>query len=143
VKTVPDSHLDIAQSAGVTYVATVCPDGLVSITPVSAIWDGVNVKFSTKKGRGKYANLLLDDRVSACMQHATAPFRYLEFRGRGRIVEDADRSFVNAIAQRFLGKDEYPGDKPGDERVIVIIDVEHVAGPGIANDAAPAHRIRI
>ena len=136
MKTVPDSHLDIVNSGGVSYVATVCPDGLVSITPVSAIWDGAHVKFSTKKGRGKYNNLLSDGRISACMQHATDPFRYLEIKGRARIEDDHDRAFVDSIARRFMGVDRYPSDKPGEERVIIIIDVEDVLGPGVPSDEA-------
>jgi PPOX class probable F420-dependent enzyme len=139
MKTVPASHLDIVDSGGVSYVATVCADGLLSITPVSAIWDGGHIKFSTKTGRGKHRNLLADTRISACIQHATEPFRYLEIKGRARIEDDPDRSFVNAIARRFLGLDEYPADKPGEERATVIIDIEDVQGPGIpADPSTPA-----
>ncbi len=141
MKTVPESHLDIVNSAGVSYVATVCADGLLSITPVSAIWDGAHVKFSTKKQRGKYRNLLSDNRIAACMQHRTEPFRYLEIKGRARMEDDHDRSFVNSIALRFLGKDEYPGDKPGEERVIVTIDVEEILGPGVPSETPEASAI--
>jgi PPOX class probable F420-dependent enzyme len=131
MKTIPDSHHDITDAAGVTYVATVCPDGQISITPVSAMLHGDQVKFSTKKDRGKYRNLLADSRIAVCMQHPTDPFRYLEIRGRARIEDDDDRAFVNAIAVKFLGQEEYPHDKPGEERVVVIVDAEEVLGPGV------------
>lgn len=59
------------------------------------------------------------------------PFRYLEIRGEvDRVDDDTDRSFVNFIAHRYVGKDEYPWDPPGAERVVISVRPTATSSPG-------------
>src|SRR5207244_1928125 len=83
---------------------------------VCLIWDGSHVRFSTTKGRRKYRNLRADPRIAISVTDPENPWRYLEIRGRAELSDDGDRSFINQIARKYMGQDEYPFDRPGDER---------------------------
>jgi PPOX class probable F420-dependent enzyme len=98
----------------------------LSTHPVSALWDGQRLRFSTTKARAKYRNLLADDRVTVCIPDPRNPLRYLEIRGRAKIADDADRTFINLIAREFMGIETYPYDPPGTERVTITIEIEKV-----------------
>jgi len=126
---IPDSHLYILQSRGLSFVSSIRPDGMLSVHPISILWDGERLRFSTLKSRGKYRNLLRNDRISVCIPDPKNPLRFLEVRGHARLDDDTDRSFINTIAREFMGVDEYPFDSAGDERVTVTICIEQVWAP--------------
>jgi PPOX class probable F420-dependent enzyme len=123
----PPSHRDILAARGLSFVSTIRPDGMISTHPVSTLWDGERLRFSTAKSRRKYRNLLRDDRIAVCIPDPKNPMRYIEIRGRATLEDDLDRGFINLIAQEFMGIDVYPFDAPGIERVTVTIAVEQVA----------------
>lgn len=51
-----------------------------------------------------------------------SPYRYLEVRGEVEAIDpDPGRAFINSLAQRYLGRDEYPWDPPSEERVVFVI----------------------
>jgi len=114
---IPASHYDILEGKNFAQVAMVMPDGSLANNIVSFNWDGEYVRFSTIKSRQKYKNLAADQRVAVCIVDPENAWRYLEIRGRVEIEEDRDRAFINSIAKRYMNKDEYPFDRPGDERV--------------------------
>ncbi len=59
------------------------------------------------------------------------PYRYLEIRGVvERIDEDPDRAFINSMAKKYLGMDEYPYHQPGDERVVILVRPRHTTQMG-------------
>ena len=56
------------------------------------------------------------------------PGRYLQIRGRvRRFVADGAVAHNNALAKKYTGLDEYPGDRPGDIHVIAEIAPVRVA----------------
>ena len=128
-KTIPESHIDILELPCFGHVATLRPDGLLSVHPVSVMYTDGTVWFSTLKTRKKVRNLERDDRMSLSIPHPDNPVHYIELRGRGVIKPDPERQYVNAMAKKFMGVEEYPYDKPGDERVVVEMVVEQVSTP--------------
>ena len=128
---IPDSHKDILESKCFPHVATMRPDGKISNHPVCLIWDGDRVRFSITKSRKKYRKLLADDRVALSIPDPENIWRYIEIRGRTTLEDDVDRSFINSIAQKYMGKDEYPFDRPGAERVTVTVHPEQVSAVGV------------
>lgn len=120
------------------HAATLRPDGWLSVHPVAILFDGAQVRFSTLKSRGKFRNLQRDARLSLSIIDPDNPLRHLELRGRASWVEDAGRSFIDAIARQYFGRDRYPYDRPGAERVVVTLHVEQIAGAGFAAVSAPA-----
>jgi PPOX class probable F420-dependent enzyme len=128
---IPEQVHDILTDKPTGFVATVRPDGTLSVTPVALMFDGGVVRFSTTKDRRKYRNLLYDDRVTMAVAHRNNPNRYVEIRGHARLEDDVDNGFIDSIARHYMGAERYPFDKPGQERVTVTIVADHVSAPEI------------
>jgi PPOX class probable F420-dependent enzyme len=128
---IPPTHRDILNSRGLSFISTVRPDGLISTHPVSLLWDGEKLRFSSGKARQKVRNLRADDRITACIPDPGNPLRYLEIRGRAEIEDDPDRKFIDRIAREFMGVDKYPYDAPGFERVTISIRIEQVSASAV------------
>lgn len=128
---IPETHFPILESTCYPIVCTVRSDGLISSNPVSMLWDGHFIRFSTVKNRMKYKNLVNDPRVTLCIVSLEDPLYYLEVRGRAQLDDDTDRSFINAVARKYLQRDVYPYDKLGEERVTVTVIPEQVSARGI------------
>ena len=128
---VPESHQDLLGSTAPAHVATIGPMGVPQSNPVWFDWDGEHVRFSQTKARQKYRNLHRDPRVALSIVDPDDPFRYLEIRGAvERIEEDADLAFINSMAKKCLGEDEYRNHRPGDERVVVLVKPQHTTKMG-------------
>ena len=67
--------------------------------------------------------------MAASITDPDAPYRYLEIRGVAEIEDDPDKTFIDEMSRKYIGKD-YPWNQPGDERVIVKIRPEHATGQG-------------
>jgi PPOX class probable F420-dependent enzyme len=128
-KPIPETHHDILVDRPTAHLATIRPDGRLSVNPVALMWDGEHVRVSTLKSRKKYRNLRLDPRVAISIPDRKNPTRYVEVRGIAELTDDADRSFVNSMARHYMGVDEYPFDEIGDERVTITIHAEQVSIP--------------
>jgi hypothetical protein len=130
-KPIPETHHDILVDRPTGHLATLRPDGRLSVNPVALMWDGEHVRVSTLKSRKKYRNLRHDPRVAISIPHRNNPNRYVEIRGFAELTDDTDRSFVNSVARHYMDVDEYPFDAPGDERVTITIHAEQVSAPDI------------
>ena len=136
-RSIPRECHDILQDRPTGHMATVRPDGRLSVTPVSPMFDGEYVRVSTVKTRQKYKNLVADPRIAISIPHRNNPNRYVEIRGIAELADDPDRAFINSIARYYLSVDEYPFDKPGDERVTITVHAEQVSSPDIPLANAP------
>ena len=130
LREIPASHVDILEAKCFAHVATLRPDGMISNHPVCLVWDGRHVRFSFTKSRKKYRNLLADDRVALSVPDPQNIWRYIEIRGRVTLEDDADRRFIDSIAKKYMGQDEYPYHQPGDERVVMVIEPQHTTQMG-------------
>lgn len=128
---IPQGYEDILQSATFMHVATLGPNGEPQNNPVWFGWDGERVKFSQTKTRQKTKNIGREPRVALSFIDPENPYRYLEIRGTvEEIEEDPDNDFINAMAKKYLGLDEYPYHQPGDERIVVYVRPEHTTQMG-------------
>ena len=81
--------------------------------------------------RQKYKNLQQDPRIALSIVDPENPYRYLEIRGRVvRIDPDPDFAFIDSMAQKYLGQEKYPSNRPGDERVGMVVEIEHTTQMG-------------
>lgn len=106
-------------------VSTLRADGSVHSAPVWVdVQDGRPV-VNTAEGRAWPRNLERDPRVTLTIQNMENPYEYLEVRGRvaERTHEGADEH-IDALAKKYLGKDEYPYRQPGEQRVIISVEPE-------------------
>ena len=126
-KPIPAEALEILNDRPTGHLATIRPDGLLSVNPVSVLFDGTHVQISTVTNRAKYKNMVADPRIAISIPHRNNPNFYLELRGRALIEPDKDRSFIDRIAKTYLDKETYPFDPPGAERVVVTVLAEQIS----------------
>lgn len=128
---IPATHADILDKRCFASVATLRPDGQLSCNPVSIVFDGRHVRFSSLERTKKIRNLRADPRIALSILDPDDPTRYLEIRGRAEIAADEDRSFVNEMAKKYMDVDEYPYDPPDARRMVVTVHAEQVSTPAI------------
>ena len=128
---IPDGYKDLLESKALAHVSTIGPNGEPQNNPVWFGWDGEHLLFSQTTTRQKYKNLQRDTRVALSIVDPANDYRYLELRGRVvRIDPDPDKAFIDSMAQKYLGQEKYPWNRPGDERVVMIVSVEHTTQMG-------------
>lgn len=128
---IPEGYGDLLETNALVHVATIGPDGEPQNNPVWFDWDGRHVKFSQTKTRQKYRNVSRDPRLALSIVDPENPYRYIEIRGEvTKVEEDPNNDFINAMAKKYLGLDEYPYHQPGDERIILYVEPEHTTQMG-------------
>ncbi len=130
--TIPENYRDMLGKVAFWHVATIGPDGDPQSTPVWAGgFDDGTIRFSLTRGRQKFRNLQADPSIALSATDPDNPYRYLEIRGKVTEVEDdGDHSFINSMAKKYMGVDEYPFHQPGDERVVMVVTPEHTTQMG-------------
>ena len=119
----PDKYADLLTKKAFANLGTLNPDGSPQVTPVWVDYDGKHVRINSARGRQKDKNIARDPRVSLAIQDPENPYRYVEIRGR--VVEATEKGaddHINKLAKKYLGKDEYPYRKPGEQRVLYKIE---------------------
>lgn len=119
---IPEELKDVLDSTALAHIATVGPKGEPQSNPVWFGFDGEYVKFSQTKTKQKYKNVGREPRIALSILDPENPYRYLEVRGEvERIEDDPDNGFINEMAKKYMGKDEYPFHQPDDERVVLFV----------------------
>ena len=109
------------------HVATLRADGTVHGVPVWVdVQDGRPV-LNTAEGRAWPRNLERDPRVTLTVQNMENPYEYVEIRGTvaERTHEGADEH-IDAMEKKYMDKDSYPLRQPGEQRLIIRVEPEHV-----------------
>lgn len=128
---IPENYKDLLKSNALAHIATIGPKGEPQSTPVWFEWDGEHILFSQTKNRQKYRNVQREPRIALSIVDPTNPYRYLEIRGKvASIDEDQDNKFINLMAKKYINQDVYPWHRPGDERVVVVVEPEHITQMG-------------
>lgn len=109
------------------HVATHRDDGTILGVPVWVDVQEGRPALNSAEGRAWPRNLERDPRVTLTIQNLSNPYEYVSIRGRvaHRTHEGADEH-IDALAKKYLDRDEYPGRQPGEQRVIIQIEPEHV-----------------
>jgi PPOX class probable F420-dependent enzyme len=133
MSTVPEKYADLLDWDTKAYanIATIGPDGQPQNNPVwFDVQDG-KILFSQTTTRQKLKNVKRDPRIAISIMDPGNPYRYLEIRGKVVKVEpDPDKAFIDRMAQNYLGEQNYPWSKPGDERVVVVVEPRHTTSMG-------------
>lgn len=129
--TIPEGYVDLLDTTALAHVATIGPHGEPQNNPVWFDWDGENLKFSQTKTRQKHKNLGREPRIALSIVDPENPYRYIEVRGEVvRVEEDPNLDFINAMAKKYIGVEEYPYHQPGDERIILYVEPRHTTQMG-------------
>ncbi len=126
-----DKYKDLFEKRAFAHLATLMPDGSPQVTPVWVDYDGAHIIVNTARGRQKDRNLQKDSRVAIEVQDPDNPYRYVQVRGRvAEMTEAGANESIDKLAKKYMGLDKYPYHRPGDQRVIVRIQIEKVSGMG-------------
>jgi len=129
---IPSSHADILEKKSFAHLATLMPDGSPQVSPVwiDTAADG-KIIVNSARGRRKDQNIERDRRVALSVTDPDKPYRALMIRGRvvDIVTEGAD-AHIDKLAKKYMGKDRYPFRRPGEERVMYVIEPEKVAVMG-------------
>lgn len=129
--TIPEKFNDLLESNALAHIATIGPKGEPQNSPVWFGWDGTHILFSQTKGRQKYRNLKRNPQIALSIVDSKNPYRYLEVRGTVvRIDEDPDKAFIDSMSKKYLGQEKYTNNQPGDERVVIVVQPEHITTMG-------------
>lgn len=128
---IPEKYADILEKVAFANIATIGPHGEPQNNPVWFEWDGERLKFSQTRTRQKYKNVQRDPRIAVSIIDPDNPYRYLELRGElVQVEEDPDNAFIDKMAKKYIGADEYPYHQPGDERIVLYVEPGHATHMG-------------
>jgi PPOX class probable F420-dependent enzyme len=103
-------------------IATIEPDGRPHLSVVWVAYDGDDLLVSTVEGRRKHQNLVRDPRATVLIYPRSAPYSYLEVRGRTTMTQEGGRALIDALARGYTGAERYTMDD-GTENVRVVVRV--------------------
>jgi PPOX class probable F420-dependent enzyme len=108
-------------------VATLRADGSAQVSPVWVdVQDGKPV-VNTAEGRAWPRNLERDPRVTLAVQNLENPYEYVEIRGKvAERTHDGADEHIDSLAKKYMDMDSYPLRQPGEQRVIIRVEPEHV-----------------
>jgi PPOX class probable F420-dependent enzyme len=131
VKLTDDQAKLLREAKSFGHVVTINKDGSPQVSPVWMDFDGTHVVINSEQTRRKVRNMKRDPRVSVSVQDPANAYHYIEIRGRVvEITPQGGFEHIDKMAKKYTGADKYPGNQPGDVRVIIKIEPEHVTGMG-------------
>lgn len=116
------------EGANFAHLATLMPDGSPQVTPVWVDLDGDRILVNTAEGRAKPRNVRRDPRVAVSITNQANPYAAAFIRGR--VVETTHTGadeLIDKLAKKYIGQDKYPWRQPGERRVVLVIEPEHVS----------------
>jgi PPOX class probable F420-dependent enzyme len=129
--TIPDNYADLLDKKTFWHIATMGPDDEIQSSPVWGGWDGEHFVFSLTRSRQKYENLVRNPTIAVSGTDPDDPYRYLEIRGTVvRVDDDSSNEFIDSMAKKYMGVDEYPMHRPGDHRVVMVVMPTHTTKQG-------------
>jgi PPOX class probable F420-dependent enzyme len=115
----------------VGVVTTVRRDGSLHSTVVWVDHDEEDVLFNTARGRAKPRHLERDPRIAIAVVDPSDPYRWLAAGGRAELIDEGADEHIDKLAKKYLGQDGYPFRQPGEQRVIVHIEADHLESSGL------------
>jgi PPOX class probable F420-dependent enzyme len=101
------------------------------VTPVWFFYENGKFIVNTARGRVKDKNMTKNARVALSISDPDNPYAHVSVRGKiVSITEEGADASIDALAKKYLGKDKYPGRKPGEVRVIYEIEPTSISTMG-------------
>ncbi|NNL12472.1 MAG: PPOX class F420-dependent oxidoreductase [Acidimicrobiia bacterium] len=124
----PDALKAMLDGPTFATLATLMPDGSPQASTMWVDREGDRIRFNTAEGRVKPRNMDRDPRVAISIFSTDDPYQAFSIRGRvvEKRLEGADEH-IDALANKYLGVDEYPYRVPGQIRVTYLIEIDRLA----------------
>lgn len=101
-----DSVRSLLQAPSPAVLTTYRKDGSANVSPVWFRWSDAGFEVVIAKGDVKLQHLARDPRCVLLVFEAVRPFRGVEVRGVGELIEGDVGSARADIARRYLGKED-------------------------------------
>jgi PPOX class probable F420-dependent enzyme len=127
---VPEEYLDLLawERRAFAVLATIMNDGSPQATPVWFDVEGDLILINSARGRLKVKNMEERPQLALCIMDPDDPYRYLQIRGQVvEVREESGRQDIDRLANKYLGKDEYPWYE-GETRVSFLIRPSSFSG---------------
>jgi PPOX class probable F420-dependent enzyme len=118
---------ELLEAPNVVSVATLDKNGAPDVKVVWAALDDGHVVLNSAEGRKWPENVRRDPRITITVINPENPYEYGQIRGR--VVEDTHEGAddnIDALAKKYLDKDEYPFRQEGEQRVMFRVEPERV-----------------
>src|SRR5579884_2932040 len=118
---------ELLEGKNFCIVSTLRRDGSVHAVPVWVdIEDGMPL-LNTAEGRAWPSNLDRDPHVTLTVPNWENPYEFLTIRGRvAEKRHDGADEHIDKLAKKYMGVEEYPLRRPGEQRVIIRVEPEVV-----------------
>jgi PPOX class probable F420-dependent enzyme len=110
------------------WVTTLDENGAPHSTVVWVGLDERGVYFNTAVGRVKEKNLRRDPRLSLGVLDPDDAYNLVSITGTAVLETEGADDVINGLAKKYMGVDEYPFRRPGEQRVTVRIQPERIIG---------------
>lgn len=128
---IPPFARELIKGKNFAHVATLMADGSPQNTAVWIEIEGDKILFNTAEGRVKPRNLRRDPRVAISITDAANPYLATFIRGRvTNITPEGGDAHIDKLAKKYMGVDSYPYRQPGEVRLIVTVEPDHVSTMG-------------
>lgn len=107
-------------------ISTHNPDGTILSNVVWVDTEDGALSVNSAVGRKWPTNLDRDPQTSVVVIDSENPYSFVEVRGRAEGTTDGADEHIDALAKKYLGKDEYPFRQPGEQRIKFRISPDHV-----------------
>ncbi|HEX8206666.1 MAG TPA: PPOX class F420-dependent oxidoreductase [Solirubrobacteraceae bacterium] len=118
---------ELLEQPNYAHLSTIREDGTIHGVVVWQHVEDGKVALNSSEGRAWPANVRRDPRVTITVHNEENPYEYVEVRGR--IVEDTHdgaKEHIDALAKKYLDKDEYPFMQPGEQRIKFLVEPDRV-----------------
>jgi PPOX class probable F420-dependent enzyme len=130
--TLNDKQKKLITDKNFGHIATLNKDGSPQVSPVWIELDGNYLVVNTEQKRLKTRNIKRDPRVAVSIQNAENPYQYIEIRGRAvEVTDNGGFEGIDRLSAKYTGQEKYPGNAPGDVRIVIKIEPEHVTGMNV------------
>ena len=124
----PENVKKLFREPNFGHLATLMPDGSPHVSVVWVDIDGDRIIVNTQEGRVKPKNVRHDSRVAISIYEQANPYNSATVRGRVvEVTHEGAEEGIHKLAKKYMGQDRYPYLQPGDQRVIFVIQPEHVS----------------
>jgi PPOX class probable F420-dependent enzyme len=132
MSTIPEKFLDLLTTKKpLANLATVMADGTPQVTPVWFDYHDGKIRVNTARGRVKDKNMERNASVALAIVDPDNVYRHIAIRGKiTSHTETGADAHIDSLAKKYLGQDTYPFRKAGEQRVIYVIEPQHVSAMG-------------
>jgi PPOX class probable F420-dependent enzyme len=118
---------ELLEDKNFCHVVTTSRDGSPHATVVWVNVEGNDILLNGAEGRAWPANLRRDPNVLLTVVNLKNPYEYTTVRGRAiEITPEGADEHIDALAKKYLDKDEYPFRTPDEVRLKVRVQPEKV-----------------